>query len=107
MTLQEIACARSGDKGDNVNIGVVARSPDLLPALKRELTPERVFRYFRHFFPAEAECRNAVDRFDVPGIDALNFVLKGVLGGGGIASLRVDPQGKAMAQMLLDIEVRV
>jgi len=107
VPLHEIAHARSGDKGDNVNIGVVARSPDSLPALDRSLTEEKVFAYFRHFFPAEAECRTSVEKYRVPGIHALNFVLKGVLGGGGVASLRVDPQGKAMAQMLLDIELEV
>ena len=107
MSLHQVAHARSGDKGDNVNIGLIARSPDLLPSLDRALTEERVFAYFRHFFPAEAECRTSVVKYQVPGIHALNFVLKGVLGGGGVASLRVDPQGKAMAQMLLDMELEV
>lgn len=107
MTLGSIACARSGDKGDSVNIGVIARSRDLLPILERDLTPEVVFQYFRHYFSADAVAEDAVIRYSVPGIHALNFVLKGVLGGGGVASLRVDPQGKAMAQMLLDLEMEV
>ena len=107
MTLKEIACARSGDKGDSVNIGVVARSPELLPVIDRQLTPERVFQYFRHCFPSDFVCETAVLKYSVPGIHAINFVLKGALGGGGVASLRVDPQGKAMAQMLLDIDMEV
>ena len=107
VALKDIACARSGDKGDNVNIGVIARSPEFLSAIDRELTEEKVFQYFRHYFPVEAECDKAVVKYQVPGIHALNYVLKGVLGGGGVASLRVDPQGKAMAQMLLDIELEL
>jgi len=107
VTLGSIACARSGDKGNSVNIGVVARSPEHFPVLDRHLTPQVVFDYFRHYFPVEAQAEDSVTRYVVPGIHAYNFVLKEVLGGGGVASLRVDPQGKAMAQMLLDFELTV
>lgn len=99
--LVRLAYARSGDKGDVANIGVIARRPEFLPILRRELTAERVRTYFDHLV------RGRVERFELPGIGAFNFVLDGALGGGGMASLRTDPLGKGMAQMLLDIDIPV
>jgi hypothetical protein len=96
-----IAWGRSGDKGNDANIGVIARRREYLPYLRRALTPEAVRDYFAF------KIEGSVDRFDLPGIGALNFLLHDALGGGGIASLRTDPQGKAFAQMLLDMPIRV
>lgn len=99
--LVAIAHGRSGDKGSDVNIGVRARHPDLYEVLGRELTAERVAAHLRHLGAT------AVERFGLPGIHAYNFLLKDGLGSGGTASLRFDPQGKAVAQQLLDIEIDV
>src|SRR5690606_2517121 len=92
---------RSGDKGDISNIGIIARTPALLPYVAREVTVERVKEFLGHLVKGE------VTRFDVPGIHAFNFVLQGALDGGGMASLRSDPLGKAMAQILLSLPVQV
>ena len=99
--LSRIAHGRSGDKGDSVNIGVLARDPKWTPVLQRELTAERVHDYFAHFVKGE------VARFDVPGVHGFNFLLTAALDGGGMASPRSDPLGKAFAQMLLDMPIRV
>ena len=96
-----IAHARSGDKGADANIGVRARHPDFLPLLWDQLTPNAVADWFAH------RIRGRVERYELPGIDALNFVLRDALGGGGISSLRFDPQGKAYAQQLLDKPIHV
>ncbi len=101
VPLLRLAHARSGDKGDNANIGVIARSPAAYAFLCDWLTPERVHAYFAHLVLGE------VYRYRLPGFDALNFVMTQALAGGGVASLRYDPQGKAFAQMLLDLEVDV
>lgn len=101
VPLIRLAVARSGDKGNDANIGVMARSPDYLPAIRAALTPAAVKRYFAHF--AEGE----VERFDLPGINALNFVLRDSLGGGGTSSLRLDTQAKTYAQLLLGFPVSV
>jgi hypothetical protein len=101
VPLSAVACARSGDKGDSVNIGVIARAPDLVPVLKAQLTAPRVRDYFGGLVVGP------VERFELPGLGAFNFLLKGALGGGGTSSLRNDPQGKTFAQMLLDIEIEV
>lgn len=99
--LSELAYTRSGDKGNDANIGVICRNPDYYPYLSQTLTAQSVEQYFIHLFEEESnECR--VKRYDMPGINGFNFVLKDVLGGGGIASLRSDPQGKGLGQMLLD-----
>jgi len=90
------AHGRSGDKGDSANVGVLARDPRYLPLLRAQLTPAAVAAYFAHLVSGE------VTRYEWPGLDGFNFVLKQALGGGGVASLRHDPQGKAYAQMLLD-----
>jgi hypothetical protein len=101
IPLVRLAWGRSGDKGDNANIGVIARRPDYLPWIRRALSEETVARRFAHL------CEGEVTRFDVPGIQGLNFLLTRALGGGGIASLRNDPQGKGYAQILLDQPVRI
>jgi hypothetical protein len=95
VTLETLAWARSGDKGNDANVGVIARRPEYLPWLWAALTPERVRARFAHFLPGP------VERFLLPGLPAINFLLHDVLGGGGIASLRSDPQGKGYAQLLL------
>jgi hypothetical protein len=99
--LISLAVGRSGDKGNAANIGIIARRPDYLPWLRQALTAEAVQAFFAHAGVSK------VERFEVPGIHALNFVLHDALGGGGVASLRIDPQGKALAQMLMDYPVGV
>jgi Acyclic terpene utilisation family protein AtuA len=101
VPLIALAFARSGDKGNNANIGVIARDAALLPYIRSALTEERVAQLFAHYAPRK------VERFDLPGTNALNFLVHDVLGGGGIASLRNDPQGKAFGQILLDQMVAV
>jgi hypothetical protein len=101
VPLVALAWARSGDKGDTANIGVIAREPEYLPLLRAQLTPERVAAYFAHLV------RGAVRRHDLPGIGAFNFTLDEALGGGGMASMRIDPLAKGMAQMLLDFPIVV
>lgn len=101
VRLVDLAWGRSGDKGDIANIGILARKPDYLPYIRAALSEEVVKDYFAHV------CDGRVERFDLPGSHALNFMLHDSLGGGGIASVRIDPQGKGFAQMLLDIEIPV
>ena len=101
VSLINLAYARSGDKGDHANIGIIARKPEYLPYIRDCLTTKKVAEYFSHVIKGE------VERWDVPGINALNFLLRNSLGGGGMASLNVDPQGKAYAQQLLDIMIPV
>ncbi|XP_069031638.1 uncharacterized protein lratb.1 [Embiotoca jacksoni] len=102
--LEELAYTRSGDKGDSANIGVVARHPLFFPYLKKHLTSSVVEEYFAHLI--EPGAYDAVTRYTLPGIHGLNFVLQSSLGGGGVASLRSDPQGKTYGQMLLDLKLR-
>ena len=102
--LSDMAYARSGDKGNGANIGVVARHPAYVPYLRKHLTVDVVQKYFQHLFPRELQ-GPLVERYEVPGIHAFNFVMKQCLGGGGVASLRTDPQGKSFAQMLLDLKI--
>ncbi|MFW6699299.1 acyclic terpene utilization AtuA family protein [Acinetobacter pittii] len=104
VPLIEIAHARSGDKGNHSNIGVIARKADYLPWIRAALTEEAVASYMQHVLDAE---KGRVIRYELPGLNALNFMLENALGGGGVASLRIDPQGKAFAQQLLDMPVKV
>ncbi len=104
VPLIALAFARSGDKGDNSNIGVMARDPAWLPYIRAALTEEAVARWFAHKFKGG---KGKVERFDLPGVAGLNFLLHEALGGGGIASLANDPQGKAYAQMLLEHPIPV
>ena len=101
VALIKLAYARSGDKGDHANIGVIARKAEYLPYIRNALSKQTVAKYFTHILKGD------VDRWDIPGINALNFLLKNSLGGGGMASLNVDPQGKGYAQQLLDIMIPV
>ncbi len=100
VTLARLAHARSGDKGDTCNIGVIARSPEIYPWLKRTLTETLVKRRFKGI------CFGKVERHEVPNLDALNFLLHESLGGGGTVSLRLDAQGKTLSHALLAMEVR-
>ena len=101
LPLVRLAWARSGDKGDLSNVGVVARRAEWLPLLWERLTPTRVKGWLGHLV------RGEVERFHLPGIAAINFVLHEALDGGGPASHRLDPLGKGMAQMLLDMPIEV
>jgi hypothetical protein len=101
VPLLRLAVARSGDKGDDANIGVIAREPRYLSALRAALSAERVHAYFGHVV------RGEVERFDLPGVHAMNFLLHEALDGGGVASLNLDPQAKTYAQALLDMPVTV
>jgi hypothetical protein len=101
VPLLRLAYARSGDKGNSASIAIIAREPRFLPLLRREVTPERVVAQLGHL--AEGPAR----RFEAPGLHALNFVIDNALGGGGMASPRIDPQGKAYGQMALEMTVAV
>jgi hypothetical protein len=101
VPLIRLAWARSGDKGEDANIGVIARRPEYLPWVRAALTPEAVASAFAHVL------EGPVERFELPGINGLNLVLRNSLGGGGAASLRNDPQGKTFAQVLLAQPVAV
>lgn len=104
VPLIEIAHARSGDKGNHSNIGVIARKAEYLPWIRANLTEKNVANYMQHVLNPET---SQVHRYEIEGFNALNFLLENALGGGGIASLRIDPQGKALAQQLLDMPVKV
>ncbi len=101
IPLLRLAHGRSGDKGDTANISVLARRPEFVPLLRRALTPEAVRGYLAHLVEGE------VERHEWPGLSGWNFVLRRALGGGGVASLRYDPQGKSYAQILMDLPVAV
>lgn len=102
VPLETLAWGRSGDKGDKANIGIIARKAEYLPWIAKVLTTDYVADRFSHFMTAPA-----IDRFYMPGLPALNFLLHNALGGGGIASLRNDPQAKAYAQVLLDTPIAI
>ncbi len=104
VPLIKLAWARSGDKGNHANIGVIARRPEFLPYINAALTEDAVANYMQHVLDPDT---GSVSRWSLPGMNAYNFLLKNALGGGGIASLRIDPQGKAFAQQLLDMPVMV
>jgi hypothetical protein len=101
VPLIAIAHGRSGDKGPDANVGIRARSSDFVPILRDQVTADRVGDWLSH------RVDGSVERYELPGIDAFNFVLRDALGGGGIASLRFDSQGKALAQQLLDMPVSI
>jgi hypothetical protein len=101
VPLIRLAYGRSGDKGDTSNIGLIAREPRFLPVLRAQVTPEKVQAWLAHLV------HGPVRRYDLPGFDAMNFVCESALDGGGMASLRNDPLGKGMAQLLLSMPVRV
>ena len=99
VRLLELAHARSGDKGNRVNIGLIALNPEAYKVLAREVTPELVKQHFAGI------CEGKVERFELPNIEALNFVLHECLDGGGTVSLCTDAQGKTYAAKLLQLEV--
>jgi hypothetical protein len=99
IQLRKIAHARSGDKGDIANIGLIALKPEHYPVLVREVTAERVKKHFAGI------CEGEVERYELPNLHALNFVLHRALDGGGLVSLRTDNQGKTYSSALLRMEV--
>ncbi len=99
--LLKIAHGRSGDKGNASNVGIIARHPEIYPFLKEVLTEEIVKEHMKHV------CKGKVERFELPNIGALNFLLYESLGGGGTVSLKLDAQGKTHASQLLRMEVEV
>lgn len=101
VPLIALAYGRSGDKGDSANIGVLARQPEFVGLLREQLTAEAVKHYFAHF------AEGPVTRYEWPGLHGFNFLLEQALGGGGMASLRYDPQGKMLAQILMDYPIQV
>lgn len=101
IRLIEIAHARSGDKGDAGNVGVIARDPKYYPFLLETLTTERVKRHF------EGICFGPVERYELPNLHALNFLLYNSLGGGGTVSLKNDAQGKTLGSAMLRMEVEI
>jgi hypothetical protein len=101
IPLARIAHARSGDKGDTANIGVIAYHQRHYPILVRELTCERVKQHFGELVKSQ------VERFELPNLGALNFLLHEALGGGGTLSLRVDAQGKTLGAAILRMEIEV
>jgi len=101
VPLVQLAHARSGDKGDSANIGVIAYDADLYPILVERLTADRVKEHFG------AWVRGAVERYELPNLHALNFVLHEALDGGGTVSLRTDAQGKVLSAALLRLDIEV
>jgi hypothetical protein len=101
VRLLDIAHARSGDKGDTANIGLIALKPELYPVMVSEVTADRVRRHFKGI------CRGLVERFELPNLSALNFLLHDSLGGGGTLSLRTDAQAKTFSAALLRMEIDV
>jgi len=104
VPLISLAWARSGDKGDHSNIGVIARRSEYLPFIKSALTEQAVTEFMTHTLNPD---QGKVTRWNLPGINAINFLLEHSLGGGGVASLRIDPQGKAFAQQLLQYQIPI
>jgi hypothetical protein len=101
VQLVKLAHARSGDKGDTANIGLIALRDDIYPILVREVTAERVKQHFKGI------CQGEVERFELPNLGALNFLLHESLGGGGTLSLMTDAQGKTFSTALLRMEIDV
>ena len=102
-SLINLAMARSGDKGDHCNVGILARDPAYLPYIQHAVQPEKIRKYLSHIMSEKSD----VKLYLLSGLGAFNLMLEQALGGGGIASLRIDPQGKAMAQQLLDMPIAV
>jgi hypothetical protein len=100
VQLRFLAHARSGDKGDTANVGLIALEPEFYDILRREVTVARVARHFKGMV-------TGVERFELPNLNALNFLLHGALGGGGTISLKTDAQGKVYSTALLRMEVTV
>jgi hypothetical protein len=101
VQLLRLAHARSGDKGDASNIGLIARKPEYFPILKEKVTADVVKKHFTGI------CKGKVERYELPNLFALNFILHEALGGGGTVSLRNDAQGKTLSTALLRLEIEV
>ncbi len=101
IRLKDIAHGRSGDKGDAANVGIIAYDVEGYDIIKRHLTKERVKEYF------EGVCLGEVERYELPNLKALNFILHNTLGGGGTVSLKLDAQGKTLAAALLRMEIEL
>lgn len=101
IRLGQIAYARSGDKGSGANVGLIARTPAGFEILRQQVTAEKVAAFFQPLGP------RSVVRYELPNLGALNFLLEGVLAGGGSRSLRTDAQGKALGQALLEMRIEV
>jgi len=101
IRLTELAHARSGDKGDTANVGVIALKPEWYPLLAKVLTRDRVAAHFRGVITG------GVERYELPNLNALNFLLHGALGGGGTVSLKTDAQGKVFSTAMLRMEIDV
>jgi hypothetical protein len=101
VKLIDIAIARSGDKGDGSNVGVIARTPVLYAFLENKLTADVVKNFFKEI------CKGKVDRYEIPNLRALNFILHDSLGGGGTETLITDAQGKVHGPALLHMELEV
>ena len=101
VQLREIAHARSGDKGDAVNIGLIALKPEYYSVLVKQVTVKHVKDHFREL------CRGKIERYELPNLHALNFVLHEALDGGGTVSLRTDAQGKTLSAALLRMEIEI
>lgn len=99
--LLDIAHGRSGDKGNGSNVGIIARHPEIYDFLVKELTSERVKSHMKHV------CRGPVERYELPNLGALNFILHESLGGGGTVSLKLDAQGKTHAAQVLRMKLEV
>ncbi len=100
LQLRYLAHARSGDKGDTANVGLIALAPDLYPLLCRQVTRRRVAAHFKGMV-------QSVERFELPNLHALNFLLHGALDGGGTMSLKTDAQGKVFSTALLRMTIEV
>ena len=101
IQLTTLAHARSGDKGDTANVGLIALQEEYYPLLVREVTAERVKQHFQGI------CKGSVDRFELPNLGALNFLLHESLGGGGTLSLMTDAQGKTFSTALLRMQIEI
>ena len=101
VSLRKLAHARSGDKGDTANVGLIALQPQYYPLLVKEVTSDRVKTHFTGI------CKGKVERYELPNLGALNFLLHESLGGGGTLSLKTDAQGKTYSSALLRMEIDV
>ena len=101
IELTKLAHARSGDKGDTANVGVIALKDEIYPILVREVTADKVREHFGEMV------KGGVERFELPNLKALNFLLHGSLGGGGTLSLMTDAQGKTFSTALLRMQIEV
>lgn len=104
VPLVKLAWGRSGDKGNSSNIGIIARRPEYLPYIRTAVNEQTVRAWMAHVLDGD---NSVITRFELPGLNAVNFLMTNALGGGGIASLRIDPQGKALGQQLLEIPVKL